>query len=122
MRTGPDARVIAVVGLFCFCAGLYTGFDDADAGGDEVMDPRSGSETYNCPFCGEDFDFVGLCCHIDDEHAVEANTGVRCSSSIQTFPSNFCSDCCLWSVEIFISRRYFQYLLLVFCEEMPSYG
>ncbi|GJN14149.1 hypothetical protein PR202_gb00934 [Eleusine coracana subsp. coracana] len=45
-------------------------------GGDEAMDPRGGSEAYNCPFCGEDFDFVGLCCHIDDEHAVEANTGV----------------------------------------------
>jgi hypothetical protein len=54
------------------------GFDDADAAGDEAMDPRGEAEPYNCPFCGEDFDFVGLCCHIDDEHAVEAKTGVRC--------------------------------------------
>lgn len=55
---------------------LYMGFDDADAGGDEVTDPRGGAEPYNCPFCGEDFDFVSLCCHIDDEHAVEAKSGV----------------------------------------------
>ncbi|OEL13523.1 hypothetical protein BAE44_0025459 [Dichanthelium oligosanthes] len=55
---------------------LYMGFDDADAGGDEAVDPRGGAELYNCPFCGEDFDFVSLCCHIDDEHAVEAKSGV----------------------------------------------
>ncbi|TMW88690.1 hypothetical protein EJD97_018232 [Solanum chilense] len=29
-----------------------------------------------CPFCAEDFDIVGLCCHIDDEHAVEAKNGI----------------------------------------------
>ncbi|KAE8767142.1 hypothetical protein D1007_61537 [Hordeum vulgare] len=48
------------------------GFDDADAGGDEVE--ACGAEAYNCPFCGVDFDFVGLCCHINDEHAVEAKS------------------------------------------------
>ncbi|XP_062231194.1 protein DEHYDRATION-INDUCED 19 homolog 2-like isoform X2 [Phragmites australis] len=53
---------------------LYMGLDDADAGGE--LEPRGGAETYNCPFCGEDFDFVALCCHIDDEHAVEAKSGV----------------------------------------------
>ncbi|KQK06724.1 protein DEHYDRATION-INDUCED 19 homolog 2 isoform X1 [Brachypodium distachyon] len=53
---------------------LYMGFDEADAGGEEVE--ARGAEAYNCPFCGEDFDFVGLCCHIDDEHAVEAKSGV----------------------------------------------
>ncbi|KAK8457991.1 hypothetical protein SEVIR_3G281600v4 [Setaria viridis] len=55
---------------------LYMGLNDADAGGDEAVDPRGGAELYNCPFCGEDFDFVSLCCHIDDEHAVEAKSGV----------------------------------------------
>ncbi|XP_055814267.1 protein DEHYDRATION-INDUCED 19 homolog 4-like [Solanum dulcamara] len=29
-----------------------------------------------CPFCGEDFDIVGLCCHIDEEHAIEAKNGI----------------------------------------------
>lgn len=47
---------------------------------------RSGEEYYEggeelrpeflCPFCAEDFDIVGLCCHIDEEHAVEAKNGV----------------------------------------------
>jgi hypothetical protein len=68
--------------LVCCRADLYMGFDDADAAGDEAMDPRGEAEPYNCPFCGEDFDFVGLCCHIDDEHAVEAKTGVRCSHPV----------------------------------------
>lgn len=29
-----------------------------------------------CPFCAEDFDVVGLCCHIDEEHPVETKNGV----------------------------------------------
>ncbi|CAK7333243.1 unnamed protein product [Dovyalis caffra] len=31
---------------------------------------------YLCPFCAEDFDVVGLFCHIDEEHPVEAKNGV----------------------------------------------
>ncbi|BAF17214.1 protein DEHYDRATION-INDUCED 19 homolog 2 isoform 1 [Oryza sativa Japonica Group] len=55
---------------------LYMGFDDADAAGVEEVEARGGGEAYNCPFCGEDFDFVAFCCHVDDEHAVEAKSGV----------------------------------------------
>ncbi|KAK8633577.1 hypothetical protein V6N13_014422 [Hibiscus sabdariffa] len=33
-------------------------------------------EEFPCPFCSEYFDIVGLCCHIDDEHPVEARNGV----------------------------------------------
>lgn len=29
-----------------------------------------------CPFCAEEFDVVGLCCHIDEEHPVQAMNGV----------------------------------------------
>ncbi|KAF3456296.1 hypothetical protein FNV43_RR00946 [Rhamnella rubrinervis] len=29
-----------------------------------------------CPFCAEDFDVVGLCCHIDEEHPVQAKNGI----------------------------------------------
>ncbi|KAL6978344.1 RING-type E3 ubiquitin transferase [Sarracenia purpurea var. burkii] len=29
-----------------------------------------------CPFCLEDFDLVGFCCHIDDGHPIEAKTGI----------------------------------------------
>ncbi|WMV09860.1 hypothetical protein MTR67_003245 [Solanum verrucosum] len=53
----------------------------------EVLEIRNLGEEYDseeetmpeflCPFCAEDFDIVGLCCHIDDEHAVEAKNGVH---------------------------------------------
>ncbi|KAM0951173.1 putative drought induced 19 type, zinc-binding protein [Dioscorea sansibarensis] len=47
---------------------LYLGLDEIDDGDDGAEFP--------CPFCSEDFDSVGLCCHIDEEHPVEARTGV----------------------------------------------
>ncbi|XVF37307.1 hypothetical protein REPUB_Repub19eG0134900 [Reevesia pubescens] len=33
-------------------------------------------EEFPCSFCSEYFDIVGLCCHIDDEHPVEAKNGL----------------------------------------------
>ncbi|KHG27476.1 dehydration-induced 19 -like protein [Gossypium arboreum] len=30
---------------------------------------------YPCPYCSEDFDLLGLCCHIDEEHHLEAGYG-----------------------------------------------
>ncbi|EPS66930.1 dehydration-induced 19-like protein, partial [Genlisea aurea] len=45
------------------------GFEDAE------MDDEAAQE-YTCPFCSEFFDIVGLCCHIDDQHPVEAINGV----------------------------------------------
>lgn len=45
------------------------GFEEFD--GDEDI-----REEFHCPFCSEYFDIVGLCCHIDDEHPVEAKNGV----------------------------------------------
>ncbi|KAL6548223.1 hypothetical protein OROGR_008644 [Orobanche gracilis] len=32
---------------------------------------------YLCPFCADDFDMVGLCCHIDEMHTIPAKNGVR---------------------------------------------
>lgn len=29
-----------------------------------------------CPFCDEEFDGFGLCCHIEDEHQAENRAGV----------------------------------------------
>ncbi|KAK6161046.1 hypothetical protein DH2020_004427 [Rehmannia glutinosa] len=59
--------------------------------GEEELNPE-----YLCPFCAEDFDMVGLCCHIDEVHAVEAKNGVP------TSPLSLSS--CLWKVLIgFIS-------------------
>ncbi|XP_020103673.1 protein DEHYDRATION-INDUCED 19 homolog 2-like isoform X3 [Ananas comosus] len=60
---------------------LQSRYEIGGGGGD---DEASGE--FNCPFCGEDFDFVGLCCHIDDEHPVEAKNGVCpiCASRVGT--------------------------------------
>ncbi|GMI84440.1 drought-induced protein19 [Hibiscus trionum] len=48
---------------------MLMGFEELD-GEDEIR------EEFRCPFCSEYFDIVGLCCHIDDEHPVEAKNGV----------------------------------------------
>ncbi|KAL7237594.1 hypothetical protein ACSBR2_003822 [Camellia fascicularis] len=48
---------------------MFMGFEEID-GDDDIK------EEFPCPFCSEYFDIVGLCCHIDDEHPVEAKNGV----------------------------------------------
>ncbi|XVF28253.1 hypothetical protein REPUB_Repub15cG0013700 [Reevesia pubescens] len=48
---------------------LGGGYEEVD--GDEDFKAE-----FLCPFCAEDFDIVGLCCHIDEEHPVEVKNGV----------------------------------------------
>ncbi|KAK9219240.1 hypothetical protein WN943_007881 [Citrus x changshan-huyou] len=48
---------------------MFMGFEEID-GDDDLR------EEFPCPFCSEYFDIVGLCCHIDDEHPVEAKNGI----------------------------------------------
>ncbi|XP_074582656.1 protein DEHYDRATION-INDUCED 19 homolog 4 [Curcuma longa] len=48
----------------------YFGSDEMEGGDDDCR------TEFACPFCCEDFDVVGLCFHIDDEHPVEARNGV----------------------------------------------
>lgn len=48
---------------------VFMGFEEIE-GDDDIR------EEFPCPLCGEYFDIVGLCCHIDDEHPVEAKNGV----------------------------------------------
>lgn len=52
-----------------FDAEMLMRFEEFEANDDK-------REEYICPFCSEYFDIVGLCCHIDDEHPVEAKNGV----------------------------------------------
>ncbi|CAA6654364.1 unnamed protein product [Spirodela intermedia] len=74
METDPWNRFAAELkrreDVFQSRSDLYMGFEEVDGGDD---DPRA---ELPCPFCSEDFDIVGLCCHIDDEHPVEADNGV----------------------------------------------
>ncbi|XP_044946876.1 protein DEHYDRATION-INDUCED 19 homolog 2-like isoform X2 [Hordeum vulgare subsp. vulgare] len=43
--------------------------DDEERGAEE--------DELECPFCGEEFDGVGLCLHIDDEHRAQTKAGGR---------------------------------------------
>lgn len=45
--------------------------------GEEYEGEEEPTSEFVCPFCSEGFDVVGLCCHIDAEHAVEAKNGVH---------------------------------------------
>ncbi|XP_022968785.1 protein DEHYDRATION-INDUCED 19 homolog 3-like isoform X2 [Cucurbita maxima] len=49
--------------------GMFMGFEELE-GDDDIR------EEFPCPFCSEFFDIVGLCCHIDEEHPIEARNGV----------------------------------------------
>ncbi|KAK6119040.1 hypothetical protein DH2020_047216 [Rehmannia glutinosa] len=53
-----------------FDAEMLMGFEEIEMD-DDIRDE------YPCPFCSDYFDIVGLCCHIDDEHPVEAKNGVK---------------------------------------------
>lgn len=46
--------------------------------GEEVNDVEIEEklEELACPFCTEDFDVLGLCCHIDADHRMEVKPGV----------------------------------------------
>ncbi|KAF5738744.1 drought-responsive family protein [Tripterygium wilfordii] len=48
---------------------LYGGHDEIEVDEDSRLE-------FLCPFCAEDFDIVGLCCHIDEDHPIEAKNGV----------------------------------------------
>lgn len=50
-------------------SGMFMGFEEFE-GDDDIR------EEFPCPFCSEYFDIVGLCCHIDEEHPIEARNGV----------------------------------------------
>ncbi|KAJ7955175.1 Protein DEHYDRATION-INDUCED 19 like [Quillaja saponaria] len=49
---------------------LYLGGHDEVDGDDDLR------AEFLCPFCADDYDVVGLCCHIDEEHPLEAKNGV----------------------------------------------
>ncbi|KAI4334915.1 hypothetical protein L6164_013616 [Bauhinia variegata] len=55
----------------------YQSRSDLYLGGHEEMDGDDDLRAeFLCPFCAEDYDVVGLCCHIDEEHPMEAKNGV----------------------------------------------
>ncbi|PIM97772.1 hypothetical protein CDL12_29751 [Handroanthus impetiginosus] len=51
---------------------------EGDYEDEEVNYVNSGgkSDELACPFCSEDFDVLGLCCHIDADHRMEVKPGI----------------------------------------------
>ncbi|XP_048625622.1 protein DEHYDRATION-INDUCED 19 homolog 7-like [Brassica napus] len=43
---------------------------------EDVKGEENVKAEFICPFCADEFDILGLCCHIDEEHPVEAKNGV----------------------------------------------
>ncbi|KAK4425919.1 protein dehydration-induced [Sesamum alatum] len=68
MDSDSWARISTYSRRYQFRSDVYHG---EEYEGEEEQRPE-----FLCPFCAEDFDMVGLCCHIDEEHAVEAKNGV----------------------------------------------
>ena len=62
---------------------------------EEIEEDDELKTEYPCPYCSEDFDLLGLCCHIDEEHHLEANYGVR--TSLLNFLSGI-KVCCFWKI------------------------
>ncbi|OWM71152.1 hypothetical protein CDL15_Pgr011279 [Punica granatum] len=44
-----------------------------EAGGEEQEPPPV---EYTCPYCAEDFDILGLYCHMDEEHPIAVKAGI----------------------------------------------
>ncbi|XP_049374336.1 protein DEHYDRATION-INDUCED 19-like [Solanum verrucosum] len=76
--------------------GMYVGEEEEEEEEDEEEDEEDDEDEdvhddnvktdLACPFCSEDFDMLGLCCHIDSEHRIEAKTGIcpLCATKVRT--------------------------------------
>lgn len=49
---------------------------EAYLGGDDLEVEDEYKQEFSCPFCADEFDIVGLFCHMDDEHQLELKNGV----------------------------------------------
>ncbi|KAK4558979.1 hypothetical protein RGQ29_008286 [Quercus rubra] len=54
---------------------------------EEIEGDDESKTEYPCPFCTEDFDLVGLCFHIDEEHPIEAKSGEFQDGRFRTLPT-----------------------------------
>ncbi|XP_010549572.1 PREDICTED: protein DEHYDRATION-INDUCED 19 [Tarenaya hassleriana] len=45
-------------------------------GFEDIVGDDDFREVFPCPFCADSYDIIGLCCHLDDEHPLEAKNGV----------------------------------------------
>uniref|UniRef100_A0A2N9EZU3 Di19 zinc-binding domain-containing protein n=1 Tax=Fagus sylvatica TaxID=28930 RepID=A0A2N9EZU3_FAGSY len=67
-----NARLTAPSRRYQSRSDLYLG----GVGQEEMEGEDESKAEFLCPFCAEDYDVVGLCCHIDEDHPIEAKNGV----------------------------------------------
>ncbi|KAL3641907.1 hypothetical protein CASFOL_012722 [Castilleja foliolosa] len=67
MDSDPWSRMYTYARRYQSRPEVYNG---EEFGGNEEHRPE-----FLCPFCAEEFDVVGMCCHIDEEHSDEASNG-----------------------------------------------
>ncbi|KAL2485751.1 Protein DEHYDRATION-INDUCED [Abeliophyllum distichum] len=63
---------------------------EGDYEDDDLNDDDDRTDELACLFCFEDFDVLGLCCHIDSEHRMEVKQGI-CPVCITTVGINMVS-------------------------------
>lgn len=75
--------MVAYVSVDCFVLDDYEDGEGTDEEYEEEVEEVNGleigvksSDELACPFCSEDFDVLGLCCHIDADHRMEVKPGV----------------------------------------------
>ncbi|KAL1553011.1 protein DEHYDRATION-INDUCED 19-like isoform X1 [Salvia divinorum] len=74
------------------------------------------SEELACPFCSEDFDVLGLCCHIDADHRVEVKPGICPVCAVKKHRSTRSRS------SIYLLRKELQEKHLRAVKESPSVG
>jgi drought induced 19 zinc-binding protein Di19 len=57
---------------------------EAYLGGDDLEVEDEYKQKFSCSFCADEFDIVGLFCHMDDEHQMELKNGVGFSDTNTT--------------------------------------
>lgn len=93
---------------------MFMGFEEVD-GDDDVR------EEFPCPFCSECCDIVGLCCHIDEEHSMEAKNGVLFDPTICIFSFSYFTSA--WICMMILKRmQFFVTHLTNSCHEIHSTG
>ncbi|KAK6941043.1 Drought induced 19 protein type, zinc-binding domain [Dillenia turbinata] len=51
-------------------------FEDIEEDDDYEDESEDQIPEFSCPFCWEHFDVLGLCCHVDEAHPVDAKSGI----------------------------------------------
>ncbi|KAL3649132.1 hypothetical protein CASFOL_005535 [Castilleja foliolosa] len=63
-------------------------YEDEEEEEVNAAEKEAKSKELACPFCTEDFDVLGLCCHIDADHRMDVKPGVFVQFVLQSIKKN----------------------------------